>query len=93
MIGFLALAGIIVRDPILLVHLIRHGAGEGKTLRQASPEAGAVRFKPILLTALDRMKGAADDFLISIRFSGLGYLYCYRIGIIDFADRVGDPRN
>jgi multidrug efflux pump subunit AcrB len=59
MIGFIALAGIIVRNSILLVDFIRHGAGSGKTLREIVLEAGAVRFKPILLTALAAMIGAA----------------------------------
>ena len=43
MIGFIALAGIIVRNSILLVDFIRHGAGGGKTLRDVLLEAGAVR--------------------------------------------------
>ena len=34
MIGFIALAGIIVRNSILLVDFVRHGAGAGKTLRE-----------------------------------------------------------
>ncbi len=59
MIGFIALAGIIVRNSILLVDFIRHGAGSGKTLREIVLQAGAVRFKPILLTALAAMIGAA----------------------------------
>jgi multidrug efflux pump subunit AcrB len=59
MIGFIALAGIIVRNSILLVDFIRHGAGSGKTLRETVLEAGAVRFKPILLTALAAIIGAA----------------------------------
>jgi len=59
MIGFIALAGIIVRNSILLVDFIRHGATQGKTLRAVLLEAGAVRFKPILLTALAAMIGAA----------------------------------
>jgi multidrug efflux pump subunit AcrB len=59
MIGFIALAGIIVRNSILLVDFVRHGAGAGKTLRDVLIEAGAVRFKPILLTALAAMIGAA----------------------------------
>jgi len=59
MIGFIALAGIIVRNSILLVDFIRHGAGKGVTLREVLLEAGAVRFKPILLTALAAMIGAA----------------------------------
>ena len=64
MIGFIALAGIIVRNSILLVDFIRHGqsggqADRGMTLRQVLVEAGAVRFKPILLTAIAAMIGAA----------------------------------
>jgi multidrug efflux pump subunit AcrB len=70
MIGFIALAGIIVRNSILLVDFVRHGAGPGKTLRDVLLEAGAVRFKPILLTALAAMIGAATILLDPI-FQGL----------------------
>ena len=59
MIGFIALAGIIVRNSILLVDFVQHGAGRGKSLRETLLDAGAVRFKPILLTALSAMIGAA----------------------------------
>ncbi|HWA63939.1 MAG TPA: efflux RND transporter permease subunit, partial [Caulobacteraceae bacterium] len=59
MIGFIALAGIIVRNSILLVDFIRHSQGEGRSLREVLLEAGAIRFKPILLTALAAMIGAA----------------------------------
>lgn len=59
MIGFIALAGIIVRNSILLVDFIRHGAAPGKPLREVLLEAGATRFRPILLTALAAMIGAA----------------------------------
>ena len=70
MIGFIALAGIIVRNSILLVDFIRHGAGAGRTLREILLEAGAVRFKPILLTAIAAMIGAATILLDPI-FQGL----------------------
>ena len=70
MIGFIALAGIIVRNSILLVDFIRHGRGRGKTLRETLLQAGAVRFKPILLTALSAMIGAATILLDPI-FQGL----------------------
>jgi multidrug efflux pump subunit AcrB len=70
MIGFIALAGIIVRNSILLVDFIRHGAGQGRTLRETLLQAGAVRFKPILLTALSAMIGAATILLDPI-FQGL----------------------
>ncbi|MEZ5849252.1 MAG: efflux RND transporter permease subunit [Hyphomicrobiaceae bacterium] len=59
MIGFIALAGIIVRNSILLVDFIRQRRGEGAPLRQVLIEAGSIRFKPILLTALAAMIGAA----------------------------------
>ena len=58
MIGFIALAGIIVRNSILLVDFIRHSRTEGKPLRAVLVEAGSIRFKPILLTALAAMIGA-----------------------------------
>ena len=59
MIGFIALAGIIVRNSILLVDLIRHLREQGMPLRKALLEAGSIRFKPIFLTAAAAMIGAA----------------------------------
>jgi len=61
MIGFIALAGIIVRNSILLVDFIRHArdAHPDRTLRDGLLEAGAIRFKPIFLTAVAAMIGAA----------------------------------
>mgnify|MGYP000139881868 CR=1 FL=1 len=56
MIGFIALAGIIVRNSILLVDFIRHSGGPVTV--ETLVEAGATRFKPILLTALAAMIGA-----------------------------------
>ena len=71
MIGFIALAGIIVRNSILLVDFIRHGAvGQSKTLREILLDAGATRFRPILLTALAAMIGAATILTDPI-FQGL----------------------
>jgi multidrug efflux pump subunit AcrB len=58
MIGFIALAGIIVRNSILLVDFIRRRRREGAVLRQALLEAGAIRFKPIFLTAAAAIIGA-----------------------------------
>ncbi|MGL4810447.1 MAG: efflux RND transporter permease subunit, partial [Beijerinckiaceae bacterium] len=76
MIGFIALAGIIVRNSILLVDFIRHAQGamaseveaglreaiatkpDIRPLKEILIEAGAIRFKPILLTALAAMIGA-----------------------------------
>lgn len=59
MIGFIALAGIIVRNSILLVDFIRHTRAPDKSLRQTLLEAGMIRFKPIVLTAAAAMIGAA----------------------------------
>ncbi len=59
MIGFIALAGIIVRNSILLVDFIRHARTPGRPLVDVLLEAGAIRFKPILLTAIAAMIGAA----------------------------------
>ena len=59
MIGFIALAGIIVRNSILLVDFIRHADCENCGLREVLLDAGSVRFKPILLTAIAAMIGAA----------------------------------
>ena len=70
MIGFIALAGIIVRNSILLIDFIRHSGAENRSMRDVVLEAGAVRFKPILLTALAAMVGAATILLDPI-FQGL----------------------
>jgi len=51
MIGFIALAGVMVRNSILLIDFINIRLGEGIPLKQAIIEAGAVRTTPILLTA------------------------------------------
>ncbi|MDZ7851247.1 MAG: efflux RND transporter permease subunit [Halomonas sp.] len=58
MIGMIALAGIIVRNSILLVVFIRQLRDEGVALDDAVVLAGAVRLKPIALTAVSAMLGA-----------------------------------
>ncbi len=58
MIGFIALAGIIVRNSILLVDFILHARKPGVPLVEVLLQAGAIRFKPILLTALAAIIGA-----------------------------------
>ncbi len=58
MIGMIALAGIIVRNSILLVDFVNQSLGEGKTLEDAVVEACAVRAQPIALTAVAAMAGA-----------------------------------
>ena len=59
MIGFITLAGIIVRNSILLVDFNRQARAPEKSLRDILIEAGSVRFEPILLTAVAAMTGAA----------------------------------
>lgn len=59
LVGFIALAGIIVRNSILLADFIRHARSPERPLIDVLLEAGAIRFKPILLTAVAAMIGAA----------------------------------
>jgi multidrug efflux pump subunit AcrB len=58
MIGMIALAGIIVRNSILLVDFIDIEVRAGRSLEDAVVRAGAIRAKPIALTALAAMIGA-----------------------------------
>ncbi|QOW22633.1 efflux RND transporter permease subunit [Novilysobacter avium] len=58
MIGMIALAGIIVRNSILLVDFINHSMHGGRSVEQAVVDACAVRAKPILLTGAAAMMGA-----------------------------------
>jgi multidrug efflux pump subunit AcrB len=58
MIGMIALAGIIVRNSILLVDFIELQVAQGRPLRDAVVEAAAVRAQPIALTGLAAMIGA-----------------------------------
>ena len=59
MIGFMAGAGIVVRNSIILVDFIELRRAHGLSLRDAVVEAGAVRFRPMLLTALAVVIGAS----------------------------------
>ena len=70
MIGMIALAGIIVRNSILLVDFINEQVREGMDFQEAVIQAGATRAKPIVLTGAAAMMGAffiLDDPI----FSGL----------------------
>lgn len=58
MIGMIALAGIIVRNSILLVDFINQQVGEGVEFAEAVIQSATVRAKPIMLTALAAMIGA-----------------------------------
>ncbi len=70
MIGFIALAGIIVRNSILLVDFIQLQQAQGVPLSEAVIRAGAIRSRPILLTAAALMVGASVIILDPI-FQGL----------------------
>ena len=70
MIGFIALAGIIVRNSILLVDFIRHAEPDQRVDVEILVRAGATRFKPILLTAIAAMIGAVV-ILVDPIFQGL----------------------
>jgi multidrug efflux pump subunit AcrB len=59
MIGFIAGAGIVVRNSIILVDFIELRVSEGAPLDQAVIDAGAVRFRPMLLTAAAVIVGAS----------------------------------
>jgi multidrug efflux pump subunit AcrB len=59
MIGFMAGAGIVVRNSIILVDFIEQRVAEGMPLSEAVVDAGAVRFRPMLLTALAVVVGAS----------------------------------
>ena len=59
MIGFIAGAGIIVRNSIILVDFIELRREQGMSLEQAVVDAGAVRFRPMLLTAAAVVVGAS----------------------------------
>ncbi len=59
MIGFMAGAGIVVRNSIILVDFIEQRLREGMPLAEAVVDAGAVRFRPMLLTAMAVVVGAS----------------------------------
>ena len=59
MVGFMAGAGIVVRNSIILVDFIEQRLAEGMPLAEAVVDAGAVRFRPMLLTALAVVVGAS----------------------------------
>jgi multidrug efflux pump subunit AcrB len=59
MIGFIAGAGIVVRNSIILVDFIELRLSQGESLTQAVVDAGAVRFRPMVLTAAAVVVGSA----------------------------------
>src|SRR5258705_4972484 len=59
MIGFIAGAGIVVRNSIILVDFIELRLSEGMPLDEAVIDAGAVRFRPMMLTAAAVVVGSS----------------------------------
>ncbi|MDE0443373.1 MAG: efflux RND transporter permease subunit [Gammaproteobacteria bacterium] len=57
LLGFFALAGVVVNDSLILVHFVNRRVAEGATPMQAAIESGAARFRPILLTSLTTFFG------------------------------------
>ncbi len=78
MIGMIALAGIVVRNSIILIDFIFSRLKEGKPLKIAIIESGAVRFRPILLTAGAALLG---NWVITLDpiFNGLGWSVVFGI--------------
>ncbi|MBT8333716.1 MAG: efflux RND transporter permease subunit, partial [Deltaproteobacteria bacterium] len=89
MIGFMAGAGIVVRNSIILVDFIEQRIGEGLPLAEAVVEAGAVRFRPMLLTALAVVVGASviladpifQGLAISLMFGEIASLLISRMAV------------
>jgi multidrug efflux pump subunit AcrB len=72
MIGMIALGGIVIRNSVVLIDFIQDSAKQGMSLEDAIKESGAVRFRPILLTAATTLLGAWPITLDPI-FSGLAW--------------------
>jgi len=78
MIGMIALAGIVIRNAIILIDFIRSRVGLGLSMREAVLESGAQRLRPIVLTAFTTMLGAWPITLDPI-FSGLAWSLIFGI--------------
>ena len=78
MIGMIALAGIVVRNSLILVEFIHMALREGKPLSEALLQAGAVRMRPIFLTAGTTLLGNLVITLDPI-FSGLAWAIIFGI--------------
>ncbi|MCA1927152.1 MAG: efflux RND transporter permease subunit [Calditerrivibrio sp.] len=71
MIGFIALAGIMVRNAVLLIDFIETSIENGKDIRDAVIESGAIRTRPVVLTTVAVITGALFMLPDPI-FAGLG---------------------
>ena len=72
MIGMIALGGIVIRNSLVLVEFIEGALKEGVLLKEAILQCGAVRFRPIVLTAATTALGAWPITLDPV-FSGLAW--------------------
>jgi multidrug efflux pump subunit AcrB len=89
MIGFMAGAGIVVRNSIILVDFIELRISHGLPLSEAVVEAGAIRFRPMLLTALAVVVGASviladpifQGLAISLMFGEIASLLISRMAV------------
>ena len=79
MIGMIALAGIVVRNSLILVEFIHQSLREGMPFQDAIVQAGAVRMRPVLLTAGTTMLGNIVITLDPI-FNGLAWAIIFGIG-------------
>ncbi len=78
MIGMIALAGIVVRNSLILVEFITQAKNEGLALRDALLQAGSIRMRPILLTAGTTLLGNIVIVLDPV-FSGLAIAIIFGI--------------
>jgi multidrug efflux pump subunit AcrB len=78
MIGMIALAGIVVRNSLILVEFITQARSAGLALKEALLQAGAVRMRPVLLTAGTTMLGNLIITLDPV-FSGLALAIIFGI--------------
>ena len=78
MIGMIALAGIVVRNSLILVEFIAQAREEGASIREALLQAGTVRMRPVLLTAGTTMLGNLIITLDPV-FSGLALAIIFGI--------------
>jgi multidrug efflux pump subunit AcrB len=76
MIGMIALAGIVVRNSIILLDFIHHHLDQGYSVHDAVLRSGAIRFRPIVLTGLSAMFGSWVITLDPI-FSGLAWSFIF----------------
>lgn len=89
MIGFMAGAGIVVRNSIILVDFIELRRSHGHSLKEAVVQAGALRFRPMLLTALAVVVGASviladpifQGLAISLMFGEIASLLLSRMAV------------